>query len=181
MFFNWNYFRYYLYSCGIISTGDSWLSLVSLSHTPLKMVLSSLFFLDLKGKILISRDYRGDISPKYAEEFTDLLSEREIEMEMGENSEGQVMNGTGSVSNIQPPIFHKDGISYCYIKHNNLYCKISSTLNWLYLLLFVVLALTRRNSNVIAILQFLHRLIQVKREDYNSFNGSRYSRNIFMN
>ena len=28
---------------------------------------------------------------------------------------------------------------------------------------FLVLALTRRNSNVIAILQFLHRLIQVKK------------------
>ena len=83
------------------------------------MVLSSLFFLDLKGKILISRDYRGDISPKYAEEFTDLLIEREIALGVDENCDGQV----GAVSNIQPPIFHKDGISYCYIKHNNLYCK----------------------------------------------------------
>jgi AP-1 complex subunit mu len=83
------------------------------------MVLSSLFFLDLKGKILISRDYRGEISPKYAEEFIDLLSEREIEMERSENCDGQA----GSVTNIQPPIFHKDGISYCYIKHNNLYRK----------------------------------------------------------
>ena len=98
---------------------------------PLAMVLSSLFFLDLKGKILISRDYRGDISPKYAEEFIDLLSEREIAMEMGENCEGQAMNGTGSVSNIQPPIFHKDGISYCYIKHNNLYRKIKCKLRGL--------------------------------------------------
>lgn len=86
------------------------------------MVLSSLFFLDLKGKILISRDYRGDISSKHAEEFIDLLSEREIAMEMGENCDGQV----GSVSNIQPPIFHKDGINYCYIKHNNLYCKLKN-------------------------------------------------------
>lgn len=84
------------------------------------MVLSSLFFLDLKGKILISRDYRGDISPKYAEEFIELLSEREIAIEMGENCEGQVRNET---LNVQPPIFHKDGISYCYMKHNNLYCK----------------------------------------------------------
>lgn len=84
------------------------------------MVLSSLFFLDLKGKILISRDYRGDISPKYAEEFIELLAEREIAMEMGENCDGLA---AGSVSNVQPPIFHKNGISYCYMKHNNLYCK----------------------------------------------------------
>lgn len=85
----------------------------------MEMVLSSLFFLDLKGKILISRDYRGDISPKYAEEFIELLSEREIAIEMEENCEGQVKMG----NNAQPPIFHRDGINYCYIKHNNLYRK----------------------------------------------------------
>lgn len=89
------------------------------------MVLSSLFFLDLRGKILISRDYRGDIPASHAEEFIDLLAEREIALEMGDNCEG---NGSGNgsnsiVSSVQPPIFHKNGISYCYIKHNNLYCK----------------------------------------------------------
>lgn len=96
------------------------------------MVLSSLFFLDLKGKILISRDYRGDISPKYAEEFIDLLSEREIAMEMDENCEGQVKTGNNS----QPPIFHRDGINYCYMKHNNLYCKHFSFLGLIFYILF---------------------------------------------
>jgi len=81
------------------------------------MVLSSLFFLDLKGKILISRDYRGDISTRHAEEFIELLAERELELD---TSTG---NGSGGICNVQPPIFHKDGISYCYIKHNNLYRK----------------------------------------------------------
>lgn len=93
------------------------------------MVLSSLFFLDLKGKILISRDYRGDIPATHAEEFIELLSEREIAMELGESGEGSGAVGggigggpsSGSVSSVQPPIFHKNGISYCYIKHNNLY------------------------------------------------------------
>ena len=92
------------------------------------MVLSSLFFLDLKGKILISRDYRGDISASHAEEFIELLCEREIALEMLETG-GNDTNPNGpnttsnSVNNIQPPIFHKNGISYCYIKYNNLYCK----------------------------------------------------------
>ena len=89
------------------------------------MVLSSLFFLDLKGKILISRDYRGDISPSYAESFIELLNEREIKMEFDNNlgGNGGSSNSSGTVCNVQPPIFHKNGISYCYIKHNNLYCK----------------------------------------------------------
>lgn len=89
------------------------------------MVLSSLFFLDLKGKVLISRDYRGDISSSHAEEFIEILSDREIALEMGGGGDnGNINNGSGSsVSNAQPPIFHKNGISYCYIKYNNLYCK----------------------------------------------------------
>ena len=89
------------------------------------MVLSSLFFLDLKGKILISRDYRGDISSRHAEEFIDLLAEREIAMELADNSDlpGSISSGN-SVCSVQPPIFHKNGISYCYIKHNNLYRNI---------------------------------------------------------
>lgn len=90
------------------------------------MVLSSLYFLDLKGKVLISRDYRGDIPASHAEEFIELLSAREIAMEMmttagGDNTRTS-SNSTSSVNNIQPPIFHANGINYCYIKYNNLYC-----------------------------------------------------------
>jgi AP-1 complex subunit mu len=103
--------------CFYLVVFDSHGSLISI-HS---MVLSSLFFLDLKGKILISRDYRGDISAHHAEEFIDLLAEREIELEA---SAGDIVSGR-NVCNVQPPIFHKDGISYCYIKHNNLYCKIT--------------------------------------------------------
>lgn len=102
------------------------------------MVLSCLFFLDLKGKILISRDYRGDISASHAEEFIEILYDREINLEMNGN-EGGIGNSNGSstanlVSNVQPPIFHKNGISYCYIKYNNLYCKKNFILNFFYIL-----------------------------------------------
>ena len=104
------------------------------------MVLSSLFFLDLKGKVLISRDYRGDISASHAEEFIDLLSEREIALEMitgGENAGTTAGPGsaTSSVNNIQPPIFHKNGISYCYIKYNNLYRKRLSVIRSMFIIL----------------------------------------------
>lgn len=36
---------------------------------------SAIYFLDLKGKILISRDYRGDIPVTYVEKFLSLISE----------------------------------------------------------------------------------------------------------
>lgn len=79
------------------------------------MVLSCLFFLDLKGKVLISRDYRGDISASHADKFMDLLLERELSATAEDHDV--------SVERVQPPVFTHDGITYCYVKYNNLYCK----------------------------------------------------------
>lgn len=67
------------------------------------MVLSSIYFLDLKGKVLLSRDYRGDISPEAADRFITLLSEME---------EQQVT---------ATPIITSNNITYVYIRHANLY------------------------------------------------------------
>lgn len=43
------------------------------------MSASALFILDLKGRIIISRDYRGDIPMQYAEKFVSKLLEIESE------------------------------------------------------------------------------------------------------
>ena len=64
---------------------------------------SALFFLDLKGKTLLARNYRGDIPMSAVEKFPVLLSEAEEE------------------SSSVPPCFSDDGINYLYIRHNNLY------------------------------------------------------------
>jgi len=68
------------------------------------MTISALYILDLKGKIIISRDYRGDISVNYVERFVSKVLEEEE-------------------SNLKP-IFEEDGVTYIYVKHNNLYCKL---------------------------------------------------------
>ena len=44
------------------------------------------------------------------------------------------------------PVFTEDGVNYVYVQHNNLY----------------VLALTRKNSNVMVILVFLEKLVEVR-------------------
>ena len=41
------------------------------------MAASALFILDLKGRVILSRDYRGDISPKNIERFISKHSELE--------------------------------------------------------------------------------------------------------
>lgn len=87
---------------------------------------SAIFFLDLKGKTLLARNYRGDVSMSAVEKFMPLVAEQEEE-------------------GIAVPVFTDAGINYLYIRHNNLY----------------LLALTRRDSNAMEILQFLHKVVQV--------------------
>ena len=89
------------------------------------MVLSALFIMDTKGKVIISRNYRGDIPMSVAEKFSLMIQEKD-ETEM-------------------KPIFTEDGTTYVYIKCNNI----------------IMLAVTKRNSNVALILYFLNRMVQV--------------------
>ena len=70
--------------------------------------VSAIFILDLKGKVLISRNYRGDIPMSAVEKFLPLVLEAE--------EDGQT----------PAPCFTDDGINYMYIRHNNLFCKSSS-------------------------------------------------------
>ena len=90
------------------------------------MVASAVYILDLKGKVLISRNYRGDISAAAVDKFLPLVLDAENEEQ-------------------QTPVVVGDGVSYVYVKHNNLY----------------ILAVTRKNSNVGTIVVYLHKMIQV--------------------
>ncbi|RUS35460.1 Mu homology domain-containing protein [Jimgerdemannia flammicorona] len=63
---------------------------------------SAVYILDLKGKVLISRTYRGDIPMTAVEKFMPLVLEAEEEQ-------------------VPVPCFNDEGINYLYIRHNNLY------------------------------------------------------------
>jgi len=65
------------------------------------MSASAIFIMDLKGKILISRNYRGDVPMSASEKFTKHLMEDE--------------------ESALTPIITDDGVTFVYIKHNNLY------------------------------------------------------------
>mmetsp|Transcript_5406 Transcript_5406/g.5561 ORF Transcript_5406/g.5561 Transcript_5406/m.5561 type:complete len:427 (+) Transcript_5406:134-1414(+) len=89
------------------------------------MVASAVFIMDLKGKIIISRNYRGDIPMMVSERFSQYIQEKdEIE---------------------HRPVFTDEGITFVYIKCNNLF----------------LLAVTKRNSNVALIMFYLYRLTNV--------------------
>jgi len=65
--------------------------------------------MDLKGKILISRNYRGDIPMSVSEKFTKHLME---------DDESQLT-----------PVITDDGYTFLYVKHNNLYLMAMSKRN----------------------------------------------------
>ena len=63
------------------------------------MSASAVFILDVKGRVLISRDYRGDIPASKAERFLQKLLEVENESEL-------------------PPMIYDEGVTYTYVQHN---------------------------------------------------------------
>lgn len=73
------------------------------------MTLSCIFLTDLKGKVIISRNYRGDVPVSMAERFSQYIQEQD-EME-------------------RRPIFTEDGYTFAFIKHNNLFVMCVTTRN----------------------------------------------------
>ena len=59
-------------------------------------MLSAMFIMDSKGKVIISRNYRGDVPMTVSERFSQYISEKE-ELE-------------------QRPVFTDEGYTFVYIK-----------------------------------------------------------------
>jgi AP-1 complex subunit mu len=92
------------------------------------MTISSIFILDQKGKIIIHRDYRGDVKLTCVDRFVaHILEEDEVNVK---------------------PVFEDDGISFMYIKHEDIY----------------LLAVSRRNTDATLALLFLYKLVGVFEE-----------------
>ncbi|EDQ84564.1 uncharacterized protein MONBRDRAFT_39230 [Monosiga brevicollis MX1] len=84
------------------------------------MSASAIYILDLKGKALISRDYRGDLPRNCIDEFLALALDNEDE-------------------GVATPIVSSDKANYMYIKHENLYVVAASKKNANAALVFVFL------------------------------------------
>ncbi|KAF6032525.1 hypothetical protein EB796_009126 [Bugula neritina] len=76
--------------------------------------------------MLMMRNYKGDLETNVIDKFNSLLLEREEE-------------------NNTTPVIQTEGVTFAYIKHNNVY----------------LVATTRRNANVGLVLQFLHKLANI--------------------
>lgn len=74
------------------------------------MVVSAIYILDLKGKVLISRNYRGNIDLNVIEKFMPILGEREDEACLC-------------------PILRYQDVNFLFIKCNNLYLVATTNKN----------------------------------------------------
>jgi AP-1 complex subunit mu len=66
------------------------------------MSCSAIFILDLKGKVIISRNYRGDIDMNVIDKFIPILIDTEEE-------------------GVQTPIINHDDVTFIFVKYNNIY------------------------------------------------------------
>ncbi|KAL5708672.1 AP-1 complex subunit mu-2 [Ranunculus cassubicifolius] len=64
---------------------------------------STLFLLNIKGRVLVWRDYRGDVTALQAEKMFTKLIEKEVDPDS------------------QSPVVCDNGVSYMFIQHNNVY------------------------------------------------------------
>lgn len=85
------------------------------------MVLSAIYILDMKGKVLISRNYRGDIETNLIDKFIGLVMDKEEE-------EGQ-----------ETPLIQTPDATFAYIKHNNLYVVATTKRNSNIAMIFTLL------------------------------------------
>lgn len=74
------------------------------------MSISAIYILDVKGKVLISRNYRGDIDMGCIEKFMPLVMEREDD-------------------GILAPIIQTQDATFCFIKVSNLYIVSTTVIN----------------------------------------------------
>ncbi|KAH7528420.1 hypothetical protein FEM48_Zijuj05G0070300 [Ziziphus jujuba var. spinosa] len=72
---------------------------------------SALFLLDIKGRVLIWRDYRGDVPASQAERFFTKLIEKEGDPQY------------------QDPVVYENGVTYMFIQHSNVYLMVASRQN----------------------------------------------------
>jgi AP-1 complex subunit mu len=139
------------------------------------MPASAVYIVDLKGKPLISRDYRGDVDMNIIDKFLPLVMDSEEE-------------------GLMSPILFHEKVTFIYVKHRNLYCihpplplppslplslppsslflplpfslPLSSLSHsqFVSLIACLVVATTIKNANVAVIFSFLHRIVEVFQE-----------------
>jgi len=86
----------------------------------IKMACSAIYFLDMKGKVLMYRNYRGDIENTVIDKFIGLVSDLEDD-------------------NNASPLIKTDECTFAYIKHSNVYIVATTRKNSNIAMLFTLL------------------------------------------
>ena len=84
------------------------------------MALSAIYILDMKGKVLINRNYRGDIENTVIDKFIGLVMDREED---------------GTLT----PLLQTEECTFAFIRRNNLYVVATTKKNSNIAMVFVLL------------------------------------------
>lgn len=109
------------------------------------MAASCVYFLDRHGRIILGRDYRGDIDYSlHCTTFMSLLKKPLTSTAFPSQTRRDDFDE--DAEEYGAPVLHHEGVTYVYLTKPSFY----------------LLAMTRRNSNVISLTLFLQRLISVR-------------------
>ena len=136
---------------------------------------SALFLLDIKGRVLIWRDYRGDVTAAQAERFFTKLIDREVNISSSFSTYRVrstrrvlffILFSYDRISiwyaicylliylvilqddpQSQDPVMYENGVTYMFIQHSNVY----------------LMSASRQNCNAASHLLFLHRIVDVSK------------------
>lgn len=121
------------------------------------MAISAVCILDLRGRLLLARDYRGDVPlAPAAEAFSRALAGQGSGGGSDYSSSSPNLTSSGLAlpvgaavdageSGSLPPVLHRNGVSYASVRHADV----------------LLLAVARANANAASALLFLHRLAAV--------------------
>lgn len=116
------------------------------------MAASAVYILDVKGKVLVSRSYRGDVDDLASgiiDRFMPALLEREEENNLTPIIE--IENPSAAAASQKQS--SSAPVTFCYVKHNSLY---------------LVATTCKRDAPVTLIFQFLHRLVAIFRDYFKT-------------
>ncbi|TSL22050.1 AP-1 complex subunit mu-1 [Bagarius yarrelli] len=101
------------------------------------MAASAVFILDLKGKVLICRNYMGNVNMNEIDHLMPIMMKREEDAELS-------------------PLLSHGTTHFLYIKHNNLYHKLKDLNSHM-----SVVAITKKNTNAALVYSFLYKIVEV--------------------
>ena len=119
-----------------------------LAHPPqyITMSISALFILDQRGRVILSRNYRGDISMDVIEIFSHFYT--------NQLNDANSIQTSADTQLSSAPCITLNNITYIYIQHNNI----------------LLVTITQYNINIVSQYEYLYSILNLFQQYFTSDN-----------